>query len=101
MTTKAEILRSIRTHCIECSGGSRSEVAKCVVYTCDLQSYRFGTDPEPSKTRGFKKQPCTHAVSDGKGTRDSPPKVNPGTFGEATGVDISIPIRTTRKENKT
>ena len=35
-----EVLRDIRAHCLECSGGSRSEVENCYVKTCNLYKYR-------------------------------------------------------------
>jgi len=56
MTTKAQILQGgIRAYCLECCCGSRSEVARCSRTDCPLHEYRFGTDPNPSTSRGFAK----------------------------------------------
>ena len=35
-----EVLRDIRAHCLECSGGVRSEVENCHIKTCNLYKYR-------------------------------------------------------------
>ncbi len=51
MTTKATILRTIREHCLECLGGSWSEVEKCSAPRCSLHPYRFGTDPTPNAAK--------------------------------------------------
>jgi tetratricopeptide (TPR) repeat protein len=53
MTTKADILHSIRQKCLDCSCFQPSEIRNCPVTTCGLWPYRFGTDPDPSTTRGF------------------------------------------------
>ena len=52
MTTKTELLKIIRRHCIACCCGSRSEVEACrggkgisEYTTCYLHPFRFGTDP--------------------------------------------------------
>jgi len=47
MTTKAQILKTIREYCIGCSGGVRDEVARCTVTDCELYPYRMGKDPHP------------------------------------------------------
>ena len=47
MTTKTEILKTIRLHCLDCCGGSPKEVSLCTV-RCDLHQYRFGSDPNPN-----------------------------------------------------
>jgi hypothetical protein len=39
------VLDAIRAKCIDCSGGSRSEVAKCVSVACTLWPFRMGTNP--------------------------------------------------------
>jgi hypothetical protein len=57
MTTKAGILHSIRQKCLDCSCFQPSEIRKCPVTTCGLWPYRFGTDPDPSTTRGFGRAP--------------------------------------------
>lgn len=51
MTTKTKILKQIRSYCLDCSCGSRREVAGCEFKACPLWSFRFGRDPEPSRTR--------------------------------------------------
>jgi hypothetical protein len=39
------ILRAIRAKCLECSGGSHTEVADCLVKTCALYPFRMGRNP--------------------------------------------------------
>ncbi len=61
MTTKADILQAIRHKCLDCCCFQPGEVRECSVSTCGLWPYRLGRDPEPSRTRGFAKQPVyTH-----------------------------------------
>lgn len=69
MTTKAEILHSMRSYCIDCSGGSVGEVRKCPVTDCPLWQYRFGKDPNPA-FRGFAQKPYVQKgdSEDGDGT---------------------------------
>ena len=55
MTTKAAILSAVRAKCLDCSCYQPSEVRDCPVTACDLWPYRFGSDPSPSKSRGFAK----------------------------------------------
>ena len=55
MTTKAEILQAVRRKCLDCSCFQPSEIRECPVSTCDLWPYRFGRDPDPSRSRGFAK----------------------------------------------
>ena len=50
MTTKAQILRTIRTYCVGCSGGSEKEVAHCTVKKCELYEFRMGKDPRPARS---------------------------------------------------
>ena len=56
MTTKKEILLTIRAKCIDCAGGSKREVALCPVYTCGLHPIRSGRDPDPNPNTGFAKK---------------------------------------------
>lgn len=66
MTTKATILKIIRRKCIDCCVGQVREVRLCAAKECDLWPFRFGMDPDPSKT-GFAKNPsCTRGVLSGK-----------------------------------
>ena len=58
MTTKAELLKSIRRKCIDCCAGQMAEVRHCPVQTCYLWRFRFGMDPTPAKT-GFAKNPSS------------------------------------------
>jgi hypothetical protein len=55
MTTKAQVLDSIRAKCLDCSCYQPSEVRECPVTTCGLWPFRMGRDPDPSKSRGFAK----------------------------------------------
>jgi len=52
MTTKADVLKAIRANCVECSGGSVLEPARCTCYKCPLHPFRLGVDPNPIKSRG-------------------------------------------------
>jgi len=56
MTTKREVLKAIRAHCIDCSGGKQKEADLCTCTQCDLHALRFGRDPSPSKNVGFAKR---------------------------------------------
>lgn len=56
MTTKAQLLKAIRKHCLECCGGLWTEVRDCTPVImpsgerrCTLYPYRFGKDPAPAK----------------------------------------------------
>jgi len=51
MTTKAELLKVIRTNCVSCMGGYEIEVAKCTSPNCDLFSFRMGKDPWPNQKK--------------------------------------------------
>ncbi len=57
MTTKADILQTIRHKCLDCCCFQPGEVRECLVSTCGLWPYRLGRDPEPSRSRGFAKPP--------------------------------------------
>lgn len=39
------VLKAIRAKCLDCSGGSRAEVADCHVHNCALYSFRLGSNP--------------------------------------------------------
>ncbi len=39
------VLKAIKNNCIECSGGSFSEVKLCTVYSCHLWPFRLGKNP--------------------------------------------------------
>jgi len=45
--TKAEILKIIRLHCLDCCWDQPGEVASCGCTTCHLWELRFGKDPRP------------------------------------------------------
>jgi len=55
MTTKAEILRAIGKHCLECVGGSFEARKDCGGdrtlggKECNLYPFRFGKDPKPAR----------------------------------------------------
>jgi hypothetical protein len=46
-TKKLTPIKSIRKNCIECSGGSFSEVYNCGITDCPLWIYRLGKRPKP------------------------------------------------------
>jgi hypothetical protein len=39
------VLKAIRRKCLDCSGGSRAEVADCLVRGCPLFPFRLGKNP--------------------------------------------------------
>lgn len=63
MTTKAQIIRAIRSKCIDCCGGSKREVALCNATACDLWSFRMGRDPAPRDGVGFAKHTPSRPIS--------------------------------------
>ena len=52
--TSDALLKIIRDHCLECSGGSRWDVHNCLVRNCKLWPYRKG-EPLKKKERKNKK----------------------------------------------
>lgn len=50
MTSKTDILKALRAKCLDCCCEQAAEVRKCHIANCSLHPYRFGTDPEPSRT---------------------------------------------------
>jgi len=42
-------IKTIRAHCLDCSGGSSKEVGLCQCTTCILFDWRFGIDPRRAK----------------------------------------------------
>lgn len=58
MTSKKELLKTIRLHCLNCCGGSWLDVVNCTsgpnaspYSTCELWPYRLGVDPSPCISR--------------------------------------------------
>ena len=62
MTTKAELLKTMKLQCQECMGSEKARkgedsqeaqflVKDCTAPDCSLFPYRFGKDPYPSKAR--------------------------------------------------
>lgn len=39
-------IKTIRVHCIECSGGQKKEVKECPITKCPLYPYRMGKRPK-------------------------------------------------------
>lgn len=39
------VLKAIRRKCLDCSGGSHTEVADCLVHQCPLFPFRLGKNP--------------------------------------------------------
>ena len=58
MTTKGELLRTIRKNCIECMGNQPSLVEGCTAPNCELFEYRMGKDPykHPGKVAAARKR---------------------------------------------
>ena len=42
-------LKAIRAHCIDCCGGNKAEVRRCVAVKCALWHLRMGTNPFQNK----------------------------------------------------
>ena len=63
MTTKAAILQAIRQKCLDCSCHQASEVRECPVSRCGLWPFRLGSDPQPSRNRGFAGSPVYTGTS--------------------------------------
>lgn len=42
---KTSPVKAIREFCLECSGGSSSEVKHCTAPNCPLYAFRFGKNP--------------------------------------------------------
>lgn len=53
-------IKAIRAHCIQCSGGNRAEVRKCVIDDCPLYPFRMGHNPNIRRKRAVQ-----DAVSEG------------------------------------
>ncbi len=51
--TKSKVLKAIRAFCLECMGGSSTEIDSCTAHTeehtCPLYELRHGKDPNPSR----------------------------------------------------
>lgn len=63
MTTKAEILKTIRLNCIDCVVGQESVIPDCGgENTCKLYPYRMGKDPNPSRPGNLAALEKAHAV---------------------------------------
>ena len=77
MTTKTAILQAIRHKCLDCSVYQPIEVRECPVSTCGLWPFRFGVDPDPSRTRGFAKSPVYKGHSAARDLDGSPVALNP------------------------
>jgi hypothetical protein len=62
MTTKANLLKTIRAKCLDCSCYQPSEVAHCPCTACDLWPFRFGRDPTPARMLASKNLAPVDAV---------------------------------------
>jgi hypothetical protein len=82
VTTKSEILKTIRRHCIECSGGSRWEADNCVIPRCPLYPYRKGKDPAPTPRRLNDRSASQSTVSASEGVEQYHPTGQPASVPE-------------------
>lgn len=48
----ASAIKSIRTFCVKCMGGSSAQVDVCESRDCDLWNFRFGVTPGTAARRG-------------------------------------------------
>ena len=66
-----EPMKAIRAKCIECSGGSRTEVRKCQVISCPAYPLRMGHRPQPMD-KGSKEAQVTpvHGAIDNQGSEE-------------------------------
>lgn len=49
--------KAIRYKCLDCSAGSRSEIARCDIIECSLWEYRFGKHPTKEMAETVKNEP--------------------------------------------
>lgn len=54
-------IKTIRKHCVDCSGGSFAEVERCPVTSCILWPWRFGKDPRRTGKRVASPAQIEHA----------------------------------------
>jgi hypothetical protein len=73
MTTKATILKSIRSKCLDCSCYQPDEVKHCPVQRCALWPFRMGRDPNPSRMGVLENLPSRRSISNGNGHLDHYP----------------------------
>jgi hypothetical protein len=87
MTTKTAVLQAIRHKCLDCSVYQQAEVRGCPVTRCALWPFRFGTDPEPSRTRGFAKPSVYTGDFSARGVAGTPiaPSPSPANIGPLHG----------------
>ena len=66
-----EPMKAIRAECIECSGGSRSEVRKCQVTSCRSYPLRMGHRPQPREKQSKEVQlNLLHRSMDDQGSKE-------------------------------
>jgi hypothetical protein len=76
-------IRAIRAKCVDCSGGSLSEVRKCPAVRCPLWPMRMGKNPFFGK-RSPRSGSGTAGAGENSGTRfrsGGPPVLRPQEFG--------------------
>ena len=69
MRRKITPLKAIRAFCIDCSGGSPSEVRNCIIPECPLYLYRLGKNPNRKGIGGnkvFVPKSCVEPMEIGK-----------------------------------
>lgn len=59
-------VQSIRKYCIDCSGGSKKEVALCPVEDCPLYPFRRGTNPNRQERGNIANITDSVALEDGR-----------------------------------
>lgn len=52
-------MKSIRSKCLDCSGGQPKEVRSCPHEDCSLYPYRFGKNPNRTGKGGFSRKLTT------------------------------------------
>lgn len=101
MTTKSELLKVVRTKCLECSVHQPSEVRNCHLQDCSLWRFRFGKDPNPAK-RGFAENPAaSRSVFSSKLQLEPdgrPEKEDPSEAGTSDGSMNEIPTDNRRNQ---
>ena len=105
MTTKKGILQTIRRHCIECSGGSRTEADNCPVQRCLLRTFRFGRDPTPARGKSAVKTGPQGTVSERQTPICDPPEIETPAFHrtvtkQADGAGVQKPEQSVIPESK-
>ena len=68
-TSRKNPVKAIRLKCLDCSGGSSTEVEKCVIPHCALYPFRFGRNPFLPEKTAAQKEAALRALKSAKTSR--------------------------------